>query len=133
MGHPPGAELSCSPLFFVCLISIRKCVYPVLCYNQCISFVAIEKYVDSLEFLFLRGGSWGMGNEVPDVRLRSNSEAAELVRRTPVEGVAPLHGQFGRMGVGKYYCSISNIHNLFLRASLTVEASKVLIPFLRKL
>lgn len=38
---PFATELSCSP-FLSFWPSIRKCVYPVLCYNQCISFVAIE-------------------------------------------------------------------------------------------
>ena len=45
-GPPAGAGVSCcSPFLSFWSTSIRKCVYPVLCYNQCISFVAIEKYV----------------------------------------------------------------------------------------
>lgn len=41
-GPPPvRAAVDCSILSF--LASIGKCVYPVLCYNQCISFVAIEQ------------------------------------------------------------------------------------------
>lgn len=39
-----GSLCACSH-FLSFLASIRKCVYSVLCYNQCISFVAIEKYV----------------------------------------------------------------------------------------
>lgn len=102
---------------FVCLISIRKCVYPVLCYNQCISFVAIEKYVDSLDFLFLSGGvlgAWGMECpvSVSGAIRKLQSWCGEPLSR----GWPPLHGEFGRMGVGKYYCSISNIHILFLQS-----------------
>lgn len=39
-------------LSFLPLASIPKCVYLVLCYNQCISFVAIEKYVGLFFVLF---------------------------------------------------------------------------------
>jgi hypothetical protein len=39
-------------LSFLPLASIPKCVYLVLCYNQCISFVAIEKYVGLFLFYF---------------------------------------------------------------------------------
>lgn len=39
------ARVDCSP-FYLFLASIGKCVYLVLCYNQCISFVAIEHEFD---------------------------------------------------------------------------------------
>jgi hypothetical protein len=43
-GRPVDTSLLNSSSFFVLWpTSIRKCVYPVLCYSQCISFVAIEK------------------------------------------------------------------------------------------
>lgn len=44
-GCPVDTDLRCSLFFVLWPTSIRKCVYPVLCYSQCISFVAIEKYV----------------------------------------------------------------------------------------
>lgn len=44
-GCPVDTDLRCSSFFVLWPTSIRKCVYPVLCYSQCISFVAIEKYV----------------------------------------------------------------------------------------
>lgn len=43
-GTPSNVGLSCSPFLSFWPTSIRKCVYPVLCYNQCISFVAIEEH-----------------------------------------------------------------------------------------
>lgn len=43
-GPPSNVGLSCSPFVSLWPTSIRKCVYPVLCYNQCISFVAIEEH-----------------------------------------------------------------------------------------
>lgn len=45
---PVRAAVDCSPILSF-LASIRKCVYPVLCYNQCISFVAIERMCFGLE------------------------------------------------------------------------------------
>lgn len=44
-GHPIDTDLSCPLSFVLWPTSIRKCVCPVLCYSQCISFVAIEKQV----------------------------------------------------------------------------------------
>jgi hypothetical protein len=42
-GPSPVRAALDNSLFLSLLASIRKCVYPVLCYSQCISFVAIEK------------------------------------------------------------------------------------------
>lgn len=44
-GCPVDTDLRCTSFLVLWPTSIRKCVYPVLCYSQCISFVAIEKYV----------------------------------------------------------------------------------------
>ena len=44
-GCPIDTDLSCLSYFVLWPTSIQKCVYPVLCYSQCISFVAIEKQV----------------------------------------------------------------------------------------
>jgi hypothetical protein len=65
-GHPVNTSLLDSSSFFVLWpTSIRKCVYPVLCYSQCISFVAIEKhvgpfccYITLLFILFSRSFVW---------------------------------------------------------------------------
>lgn len=46
-GPPVRAAVDCS-LILSFLASIRKCVYSVLCYNQCISFVAIERMCSRL-------------------------------------------------------------------------------------
>jgi hypothetical protein len=86
----PRAEpiSACSPSLSFWSTSIRKCVYPVLCYNQCISFVAIEKYVA----LFFLQYCWRRRSMCPIVRVlqmawcvRRDSEPAAAVRRTPVQ------------------------------------------------
>jgi hypothetical protein len=51
-GPSPVRAALDNSLFLSLLASIRKCVYPVLCYNQCISFVAIENVFSSIPSSF---------------------------------------------------------------------------------
>lgn len=57
--------------------SIRECVYSVLCYNQCISFVAIENIFDYPRDFFCKSEPLEVQctNNVDTSGLRVNSEA----------------------------------------------------------
>ncbi|KAJ6098789.1 hypothetical protein N7467_000324 [Penicillium canescens] len=63
-GPSPVRAALDNSLFLSPLASIRQCVYPVLCYHQCISFVAIENMFSSIFVSLYLVSCWCCGPPV---------------------------------------------------------------------